>query len=95
MPEGSTDVLLERQIATCVGIIDHLAHYVARNDTDPYNCNNFMDRIVSMMNSSANVAKMVGRLRGGLQPDEKQLRQIIQHEGGQDERPPSPRSMQQ
>ena len=91
IPEGSTDVLLDRQIATCVGLIDHLAHYVARYDTDHYNCNNFMERIVSMMNSSANVAKMVGRLRGSLQPDEKQLRQIIQREDRPGERPPSPR----
>lgn len=95
VPNGSTDVLLDRQIALCGGIIEHLAHYVTRYDTDPHNCNNFMDRIVSMMNSSANVAKMVGRLRGSLQPDEKQLRQIIQREDAPREKPPSPRSVQQ
>jgi hypothetical protein len=67
IPAGPLDVLLERQIALCGGIIDHLAHYVARYDTDPYNCNNFMDRIVSMMNSSANAAKVAGRLRGSYQ----------------------------
>jgi hypothetical protein len=54
-----------------------------------------MDRIVSMMNSSANVAKMVGRLSGSLQPDEKQLRQIIQREDAPSEKPPSPRSVRQ
>ena len=64
IPAGPLDVQLERQIALCGGIIEHLAYYVARCDTEPYNCNQFMDRIVSMMDSSANAAKVAGRLRG-------------------------------
>src|SRR5436305_90536 len=33
IPEGRTDVLLDRQIASCAGIIEHLAHYIARYDS--------------------------------------------------------------
>lgn len=69
IPAGPLDVQLQRQIALCGGIIEHLAHYVTRYDTEPYNCNNFMDRIVSMMNSSANAAKIAGRLRGSYKKD--------------------------
>lgn len=38
IPQGKSDELLERQIASCAGIIDHLAHYIARSDTDPQVC---------------------------------------------------------
>ena len=70
-------MLLERQVAACVGIIDHLAHYVGRNDTETYSCNNFMERIASLMNSSATVAKMVSRYRG-IKPAETCHRSIIE-----------------
>jgi hypothetical protein len=64
IPAASTGVLLERQIASCVGIIEYVAQYVGRNDTATDACANFMARIASLMNSSASVAKMVARYRG-------------------------------
>jgi hypothetical protein len=64
IPEGKTDVLLEKQIASCAGIIEHLAHYIARYDSAVETCNEFMDRISVMMRSSAEAALVVGRLRG-------------------------------
>ena len=64
IPEGRTDVLLDRQIASCAGIIEHLAHYIARYDSAAETCNKFMDRISVMMKSSADAALAVGRLRG-------------------------------
>lgn len=64
IPEGRTDALLDRQIASCAGIIEHLAHYIARYDLAAETCNKFMDRISVMMKSSAEAALAVGRLRG-------------------------------
>lgn len=64
IPEGKTDALLEKQIASCAGIIEHLAHYIARYDSAVETCNQFMDRISVMMRSSAEAALAVGRLRG-------------------------------
>lgn len=64
IPEGKTDVLLDKQIASCAGIIEHLAHYIARYDSATETCNKFMDRIGSMMRSSAEAAIAVGYLRG-------------------------------
>ena len=64
IPEGKTDALLERQIASCAGIIEHLAHYIARYDSAVETCNQFMDRISTMMRSSAEAGLAVGRLRG-------------------------------
>jgi len=81
IPQGKSDELLERQIASCAGIIDHLARYIARSDTDPQVCANFIDRIASLMNSSAGVGTTIGRLRG-LGPEENVHRMIYQREGG-------------
>jgi len=64
IPDGKTDVLLEKQIASCAGIIEHLAHYIARYDSAVETCNQFMDRISVMMRSSAEAGLAVGRLRG-------------------------------
>ena len=64
IPQGKTDALLDRQIASCAGIIEHLAHYIGRYDSAVETCNQFMDRISSMMRSSAEVALAAGRLRG-------------------------------
>ncbi|HEX3944145.1 MAG TPA: hypothetical protein VHW69_08660 [Rhizomicrobium sp.] len=75
IPNGSTDVLL---IAACAGLIEHMTHYIARTDSAIDACTNFMDRICSMMKSSAEVAKVVGRLRG-LEPEESRHRMIVEH----------------
>jgi len=64
IPEGKTDALLDRQIASCAGIIEHLARYIGRYDTAAEICNQFMDRISTMMKSSTEAALAVGRLRG-------------------------------
>lgn len=64
IPDGKTDTLLDRQIASCAGIIEHLAHYIGRYDSAVETCNQFMDRISVMMRSSADAALAVGRLRG-------------------------------
>jgi hypothetical protein len=78
IPNGSTDVLLDKQIAACAGLIEHMTHYIARTDSAIDACTNFMDRICSMMKSSAEVAKVVGRLRG-LEPEESRHRMIVEH----------------
>jgi len=80
IPEGNTDVLLDRQIACCAGLIERMAHYIACDDRPTEARWNFMERMASLMNSSANVAKMVGRLRGALEPEETCVRQIVQRE---------------
>jgi hypothetical protein len=97
IPQASTDVLLERQIASCAGLIEHIAHYIARHDSAIDACGNFMERMASLMNSSANVAKMVGRLRGSLEPEETRFRQIVEREDRRKpaKRAPSPRSVRQ
>lgn len=97
IPKASTDVLLERQIASCAGLIERMAHYIACDDRPPEARWNFMERIASLMNSSANAAKMVGRLRGSLEPEETCLRQIVQREDRRKpaKRTPSPRSVRQ
>jgi hypothetical protein len=64
IPDGTADALLEKQIASCAGLIQHIAHYIARYDSAIDTCNNFMDRISALMRSSAEVGKVVGRLRG-------------------------------
>jgi len=78
IPNGNTDVLLDKQIAACAGLIEHMTHYIARTDSAIDACTNFMDRICSMMKSSAEVAKVVGRLRG-LEPEESRHRMIVEH----------------
>jgi hypothetical protein len=64
IPDGRTDVLLDKQIASCAGIIEHLAHYIGRYDSAVETCNKFMDRIGLMMRASAEAAIAAGRLRG-------------------------------
>ncbi|MFL6690018.1 MAG: hypothetical protein ACJ8IR_07530 [Alphaproteobacteria bacterium] len=80
IPEGSADVLLEKQIGSCAGLIEHVARYIARNDSAIDACTNFMERIGSMMKSSAEVAKVVGRFRG-LEAEETRHRMIVEHAG--------------
>ena len=64
LPEGDAAQLLEQQLAASAALIRHLSGYVARDDTDPAVCVLFMDRMTSMLGASANVGKVVGRLRG-------------------------------
>jgi len=64
IPKGSSDELLERQIATASGLIEHLAYYVARADTDPGVCMGFVARMAALMKSSAENGAVVGKLRG-------------------------------
>jgi len=64
IPDARTDVLLDKQIASCAGIIEHLAHYIGRYDTAVETCNKFMDRIGLLMRSSSEAALAAGRLRG-------------------------------
>jgi hypothetical protein len=97
IPEANTDILLDRQVASCAGLIEHIAHYIARHDGPLEVHGNFMERMAGLMNASANVAKMVGRLRGSLEPEETCVRQIV--ERGDRRKPakrtPSPRSVRQ
>ncbi len=64
IPKGSAADLLERQIGTCAALIGSIADYIARNDTPTDVCFPFMDRISSMLSSSATAARVVGQLRG-------------------------------
>ena len=80
IPTGPVDTLLEKQIAACAGLIEQVAFYIAHDTTPPDACVNFMDRIASLMNSSATVGKMIGHLRG-LQPEETRHRMIVEHAG--------------
>jgi hypothetical protein len=77
IPEASTDVLLERQIASCAGLIEHIIHRIARRESPLEAEANFMDRMASLMNSSATLARAVGRYRG-LKPAETCHRSIIE-----------------
>jgi len=63
IPTGPVDVLLEKQIASCAGLIEQISYYIAHDTTPPADCVNFMDRIASLMNSSATVGKRIGKLR--------------------------------
>ncbi|HEY4114131.1 MAG TPA: hypothetical protein VGM17_08730 [Rhizomicrobium sp.] len=78
IPQGPSEEMLERQLASCAGLIDHLAQYIGRYDSDVQACLNFADRIASLMKSSAGVAKVVGRLRG-LAPDETRHRVLVEY----------------
>jgi hypothetical protein len=64
IPEGNVADLLERQVGICAALIGNIADYVARNDTSTEVCFPFMDRISSMLTSSATAARVVGQLRG-------------------------------
>jgi hypothetical protein len=64
IPNARTDVLLDKQIASCAGIIEHLAHYIGRYDTAVETCTKFMERIGLLMKSSSEAALAAGRLRG-------------------------------
>jgi hypothetical protein len=78
IPVGPLDTLLEKQIASCSGLIEQIAYYIAHDTTLPNDCINFMERIASLMTSSAGVAQVVGRLRG-LEPEETRHRIIVEH----------------
>jgi hypothetical protein len=77
IPMGRCEELLERQLASGAGLIEHLVQYIARYDSDLHSCLQFADRICSVMKSSAGVAKAVGRLRG-LAPDETRHRILVE-----------------
>lgn len=62
--EGHAADLLEKQIASSAALFDHLTRYIARDNTDPHICMSFMDRMTAMLGATANVGKVVGRLRG-------------------------------
>jgi hypothetical protein len=64
IPKGNAADLLERQIGTCAALIGNIADYIARNDSNPDVCFPFMDRISSLLSSSATAARVVGQLRG-------------------------------
>lgn len=64
IPKGSAADLLEQQIATCSALIGNIASHIARDDTDASVCFPFMDRIASLLTSSAAAARVVGQLRG-------------------------------
>jgi hypothetical protein len=64
IPKGNAADLLEQQIGTCAALIGNIANYVAHNDTHADVCLPFMDRIASLLSSSATAARVVGQLRG-------------------------------
>jgi len=64
IPKGNAADLLEQQIATCAALIGNIANYIARSDTATDVCFPFMDRISSLLSSSATAARVVGQLRG-------------------------------
>lgn len=65
-PTGDAAELLEHQLASGAALMGYLAHFVARPDTDPETCISFMDRMASMLGASAQIGKVVGRLRGNI-----------------------------
>ena len=80
LPDGDAAMLLEKQIASSAALIGYLSNYVARNDTDPSVCMSFMDRMTAMLGASANVGKVVGRLRGQVSRTEQFIN--VNHEEG-------------
>ncbi len=75
--------LLEHQLATGAALIDHLAKYIARNDTSPEVCVRFMDRMSAMLGKNADVGKVVGRLRGNYSETVQTIRVVrVEGEGG-------------
>jgi hypothetical protein len=80
LPDGDAALLLEKQIASSAALIGYLSNYVARNDTDPSVCMSFMDRMTAMLGASANVGKVVGRLRGQVSRTEQFIN--VNHEEG-------------
>lgn len=64
IPKGNVADLLEHQIGMCSALIENIANYVAQNETATDVCFPFMDRISSMLSSSAAAARVVGQLRG-------------------------------
>ena len=73
LPDGDAALLLEKQIASSAALIGYLSNYVARTDTDPSVCMSFMDRMTAMLGASANVGKVVGRLRGQVSRTEQNI----------------------
>jgi len=73
LPDGDAALLLEKQIASSAALIGYLSNYVARTDTDPSVCMSFMDRMTAMLGASANVGKVVGRLRGQVSRSEQNI----------------------
>jgi hypothetical protein len=65
MPTGDAAQLLENQLSSGAALVGYLAQYIARDNTHTGVCLDFMERMTSMMNASANVGKVVSRLRNG------------------------------
>ena len=63
IPKGSVADLLERQIGICAALIGNVADHVAHDPSDPSRYH-LMDRVSSMLSSSATAARVVGQLRG-------------------------------
>ncbi len=81
LPSGDAAQLLEHQLATSAGLIDYLAKYIARNDTSPAVCANFMDRMSAMIGKSAQAGKVIGQLRGQVSRSRQEI--AVSHaEGG-------------
>ena len=64
IPKGNAADLLEQQIATCAALIGNVANFVAHSETPAHECFPMMDRIASLLSSSATAARVVGQLRG-------------------------------
>ena len=77
-PAGDAAQQLEHQLGTCSALIGTIADYIASSSSHPDICLNFMDRITSMMRSSAAAGKVVGKLRGDA-PEETRHRVIVEH----------------
>jgi hypothetical protein len=63
-PTGDAAHLLERQLASAAALVDYLAHFIARPDTDPQVCISFMNNMTSLLGANAQIGKVVGHLRG-------------------------------
>ena len=81
LPDGDAALLLERQIASSAALIGYLSNYIARDNTDPHVCMSFMDRMTAMLGASADVGKVVGRLRGQVSRTEQNIN--VHHQEGE------------
>jgi hypothetical protein len=63
-PTGDAAALLEHQLASGAALMDYIAHFIARPDTDPGTCISFMDQMSSLLGANAQIGKVIGRLRG-------------------------------
>lgn len=61
--EEGIDVLLEKQIASCSGVIGQIVDYIARAGLNAEVCANFVGRIPSLMTASAAVGRVISQVR--------------------------------